>query len=152
MKQIYERSAAIKSVLEKYMIRQSGSNTNHISLLPGSDGTTDSISDKELIEKAARAANGERFRNLWSGNIAGYPSHSEADQALCNMLAFWTGNDTGRMDRLFRQSGLMRAKWDRKQSGTTYGAITITKAVRGNKAVYEPGHKRHESPLQSANV
>lgn len=93
MKQIYERLAAIKSVLEKYMIRQSGSNTNHISLQPGSDGTTDSISDRELIEKAARAANGGRFRNLWGGNITGYPSHSEADQALCNMLAFWTGKD-----------------------------------------------------------
>ena len=151
MKQIYERTAAIKSVLEKYMIRQSGSNTNHNTLQHGSERIIENISDRELIEKAARAVNGGRFRNLWCGNIAGYPSHSEADQALCNILAFWTGNDPGRMDRLFRQSGLMRVKWDRKQSGTTYGAITIAKAVKGNKAVYDPGHKRHESPLQSTN-
>ncbi|MFQ7644172.1 hypothetical protein, partial [Ruthenibacterium lactatiformans] len=45
------------------------------------------------------------------------PSHSEADIALCNALAWWTNCDAARVDRLFRQSGLMREKWDRQQSG-----------------------------------
>ena len=32
------------------------------------------------------------------------------------------------MDTLFRQSGLTRPKWDRPQSGSTYGQITIRNA------------------------
>ena len=40
--------------------------------------------------------------------------------SLCNILAFWAGRDAQVMDNLFRQSGLMRPKWDRKQgSGST---------------------------------
>lgn len=42
------------------------------------------------------------------------------------------------MDKLFRQSGLMREKEDRKQSGTTYGVITIKKVIEHCKDVYTP--------------
>lgn len=47
------------------------------------------------------------------------------------MLAFWTGEDAALMDEIFRSSGLMREKWDRKQSGTRYGAITLQKPIDG---------------------
>jgi hypothetical protein len=66
---------------------------------------------------------------LWQGDTSGYASASEADLALCGMLAFWCGRDIGQMDRLFRKSGLMRDKWNRPQSGSTYGMITIEKAI-----------------------
>lgn len=42
------------------------------------------------------------------------------------------------MDRLFRQSGLMRNKWDRKQSGTTYGQIILKIARRNVFTTYKP--------------
>lgn len=95
--------------------------------------------DNDLLRLARGAKNGDLFRALFdSGQWEGrYPSQSEADMALCNMLAFWTGRDAARMDSLFRMSGLMRDKWDRKQSGTTYGAITIAEAVRRCDKVYE---------------
>ena len=32
--------------------------------------------------------------------------------AMCMKLAFWTGRDKEQMDRLFRQSGLIREKWE----------------------------------------
>lgn len=35
----------------------------------------------------------------------------------------------------------MRDKWDRKQSGTTYGIITLQKAVSGCTQTYNP--KQH---------
>ena len=38
-------------------------------------------------------------------------------------------SSTEQMDRLFRRSRLMRSKWDRVQSGSTYGALTLEKAV-----------------------
>ncbi|MBP1955638.1 primase-polymerase (primpol)-like protein [Halarchaeum rubridurum] len=31
--------------------------------------------------------------------------------AFCCLLALWTGGDQAQMDRLFRESGLLREKW-----------------------------------------
>lgn len=96
------------------------------------------IEDAPLIAKMKKGRNGAAFSALWNGDISAYPSHSEADVALCNILAWWTNGDPARMDRLFRQSGLMREKWDRKQSGTTYGAITIKNAASSTRGGYDP--------------
>src|SRR5262249_1126351 len=59
------------------------------------------LSDEQLIAKAKAAHNGEKFSQLWAGNTVGYDSQSEADLALCNLLAFYTGPDAARIDRLF---------------------------------------------------
>ena len=50
---------------------------------------------------------------------------------MCSLLAFWTGGDPDRVDRLFRQSALFRPKWDqvRYADGRTYGRATVTKAL-----------------------
>ena len=55
-----------------------------------------------------------------------------------SMLAFWCGCDEEQMDRIFRTSGMMRPKWDRKQAGTTYGGITIRNAVATCQQIYLP--------------
>ena len=65
-------------------------------------------------------------------------SHSEADMALCAKLAFFCRGDTEQMDRLFRQSGLMREKWDRRNGTSTYGEITMRNAILSRTAFYEP--------------
>lgn len=92
----------------------------------------------QIIKAAAGAKNGGKFVSLYSGRTAGYTSQSEADMALCSILAFWTGCDASKMDVIFRSSGLMREKWDRPQSGSTYGALTIQKAIAGCSQVYSP--------------
>lgn len=92
----------------------------------------------DIVRLAMNAKNGAQFAALYNGDISAYGSHSEADLALCNMLAFWCGCDASKMDSIFRQSGLMREKWDRKQSGTTYGALTLEKAIAGCREVYTP--------------
>lgn len=88
-----------------------------------------SLDDAELLERAQGAKNGVKFSALWRGDTAGYPSESEADAALCSLLAFWTGHDERRIDRLFRQSGLYREKWDTRRGDRTYGARTIERAL-----------------------
>lgn len=95
----------------------------------------------DIVRAACSAKNGSLFKALYSGDFSAYASQSEADMAFCNMLAFWCGCDTDKMDAIFRQSGLMRDKWDRKQSGTTYGIITLQKAVSGCTQTYNP--KQH---------
>jgi primase-polymerase (primpol)-like protein len=60
--------------------------------------------------------------------------------ALCCLLAFSTGGDAQRVDRLFRESGLMREKWDAVHSadGATYGERTIERACRVTSERYNP--------------
>lgn len=111
------------------------------------------LADVELIEKIRQSAQGAKFDPLWAGKWQGdYPSQSEADMALCAILAYWTGNDAGRIDRLFRDSGLYRDKWDRAD----YRQGTIDKTYSAE--VYNPpaapapnGNGKHqaESVVQS---
>lgn len=97
------------------------------------------FSDEEIIKKARNCKTGSLFQLLYSGQWDGlYPSQSEADMAFCNILAFWTQKNEAQMDRIYRESGLFREKWDRKQSGTTYGNLTLQKACAGCSQVYEP--------------
>lgn len=98
------------------------------------------LSDQEITERARAARNGSLFTSLWSGNISAYgDDDSRADLALCNILAFWCQRDPARIDRLFRQSGLMRPKWDEKRGRDTYGNITIASAIAGCKDIFTGG-------------
>ncbi|MGF2734831.1 VapE domain-containing protein [Marinobacter sp. DUT-1] len=96
---------------------------------PGWDGHTD---DGELLRHAcksgsAASAFGNRasFADLFEGRedalATAYPDDSgtraydasSADAALAQHLAFWTGKDCERIQRLMLLSGLKRDKWDR---------------------------------------
>ena len=95
------------------------------------------LQEDEILAAARNSKNGLLFSDLMAGHWEKhYHSQSEADMALCSMLAFWFCRDELRIDKVFRQSGLMRDKWDREQSGSTYGAITVQKAVRDCREVY----------------
>jgi putative DNA primase/helicase len=83
--------------------------------------------DEELLAKAFEARNGEKLKRLFDGDVGNYPSQSEADLALCSLLAFWAA-DEAQLDRLFRRSALMRDKWDQKHGATSYGERTTGKA------------------------
>ena len=97
------------------------------------------LADSELIDHAMRAANGEKFARLWAGDTSEYATatnegRSEADLALCSILSFWCGPDEDRIDRLFRQSGLMRQKWERSD----YRSLTLAVALDRDE-FYEGG-------------
>ena len=120
--------------------------------------------DAELIAMMLRSGGvgaqfgGMTVKDLWEGNAAAiarkYPSyteggdfdHSSADMALMTHLAFWTGKDMPRMDRLFRQSALMRDKYDRRQD---YRRDTVQGAARLCKAVYDK--PRAAAPVSGAD-
>ena len=76
-----------------------------------------SSDSKELIQKIRDSKKGWKFNQLFGGDWQEYPSQSEADQSLCSILAFWTGNDPIQIDDIFRQSGLFRKKWDENRGG-----------------------------------
>jgi hypothetical protein len=89
------------------------------------------------------------FEKLWAGDTSDYASRSEADLALCSRLVFWTGGDPARVDKLFKQSGLYRPKWDERHfgDGRTYGQATIEKALEGAAEFYLPADDEWENPV-----
>jgi hypothetical protein len=101
---------------------------------PSANGHPPDLGDAEIIAQAKAAKDGDKFSRLWAGDTSGYPSPSEADLGLCDLLAFWAGPNPDRIDRLFRQSGLMRDKWDRAD----YRERTIAKALEGRTEFYYP--------------
>lgn len=93
-----------------------------------------------VLRRALLARNGTKFRRLYEGDSSGYPSQSEADFALCVMLAFWT-RDPAQLDGIFRTSGRFPARahlWDTRHTsdGRTYGALTIGRAIEATPTGY----------------
>jgi putative DNA primase/helicase len=105
------------------------------------------LPDSELLRRATASKSGDTIKglldgdsSLWSGRDSRYPSQSEADMGLCFFLGFWTGGDPDRMDRLFRDSGLYREKWDRRHygNGATYGAVCVARTLLKLDDYYSP--------------
>jgi putative DNA primase/helicase len=88
------------------------------------------LCDDEIIELASnQRRSGAKFSALWAGDWNAYfNSASEADSSVVFSLAFYT-KDRVQIDRMFRRSGLMRPKWDEQHGHSTYGEMTITKAL-----------------------
>ncbi|WP_226483283.1 hypothetical protein [Natrinema amylolyticum] len=109
------------------------------------------LEDEDLLKKARNASNSEKFERLWRGSTTGYDSQSEADMALCCLLAFWTGGNYTRVDALFRQSGLLREKWDEVHyaDGSTYGEKTIERAIANTSEFYDPDAREDSSEASS---
>lgn len=103
--------------------------------------------DKQLVELATRARNGAKFELLMHGDTTGYPSDSEADMALATMIAFYT-SDVTQIQRIMRDSGLNREKWDKHQ---TYLYDTIDKAVSLCREHYTPPGTQSVTPIVKAN-
>jgi putative DNA primase/helicase len=109
------------------------------------------LDDAEIIDKARSCKTGAAFQMLYSGEWESFfPSQSEADLALCNQLAFWTGRNEAQMDRIFRSSGLMRPKWNTRRGTDTYGNLTISKACAACTDVYEPSKYDDDTSLAIA--
>lgn len=116
---------------------------------PSASPTPSNEDDQTLLNRMFASRNGTDIQALWLGNTAPYNGdESAADLALCNHLAFWTGNDAARIDSLFRQSRLYREhKWGRNaRTGETYGAGTIARAIAATHEVYTPTNSRRERP------
>lgn len=126
-----DHTAEIASLVASCFPLRNGPGVDAPDTGPAADwrGPTD---DEELLRRALRsggaaAAFGGKasFADLWTANAPAlarcYPDSGErpydassADAALAQHLAFWTGRDAARVERLMRRSALVRDKWDRE--------------------------------------
>ena len=108
-----EEQDGLDYVFNKYSTRSDTCISTYSEALPTGISTH---SDRWIINHAMNidGQRGRNFRTLFSGDASSYESASEADEALCTLLAFWCDRDQVQMDRIFRQSGLYRPKWERQ--------------------------------------
>lgn len=153
---INESTGELKQVHSKYIGQaKKPAQNNHNekkAQLQGNSLTVDMMT-QDIIKAINKSKQADKFNQLMQGNISGYPSQSEAEQAFCNILAFFTGKEIAKMDEIFRQSALYRPKWDEVHDGTnTYGTMTMNKAINDCHGVYDPNyHKKQKEKRHSDN-
>lgn len=109
--------------------------------------------DSELINKIRQSGQGAKFEALYDrGDLSAYGGDdSAADQALMNILAWWTNGDMLAMERMFTSSALgKREKWANRQD---YRARTIQEAIRGmNGNGYDPVKYKEQKQLNKMKI
>ncbi len=133
-KPITDCTEKLLKFLDKYMLKEKRSkstSTTHTyedikSTIYRDSDITDDICNY-IIEIIKESKQAEKFEKLFfEGDITDYDKNdSSADIALCDILAFYCGEDFELIDTLFCKSKLYRTKWDRPD----YKSSTITKAI-----------------------
>ncbi|XRD24079.1 hypothetical protein AABM34_16985 [Lysinibacillus fusiformis] len=126
--EIYDRTDELAEIFEKYF---DDSDIKGRVNLAEYENDEIKLSNDALWERMFRSKSGDEVRSLYNGNLIN-DDHSSSDLALANHLAFWTGKSASRMDSMFRETSLMRDKWDRihfSDTGETYGERTIAMAI-----------------------
>lgn len=118
---IEPRQAVVDRVVAEYMPREA-----QVALEEPGEPLTPELPDDAVIA-AIRRADAPVLRRLLDGTWQeDYPSGSEADFALANHLAYWTGGNYAQVLRILRSTPLWDAKWER----TDYQLLTAGRAVR----------------------
>lgn len=159
---ISQNQLGIETFCRKYMskpkIEQASSSPNGAIVLH---------EDSVVMAAMFRSENRAEIRALWEGDTSAYgDDNSDADLALTNHLGFFTNYNREQMDRLFRQSKLMRAKWDEQRGGSTYGEMTLDKVFsdkspgdgyqgrahdkRRYQTALSPGERQHQQPARGS--
>ena len=131
----------------------------------GEDTNSLGLSSEEIIEKLTKSFEARKnqffgynkFEEMYHfGNWELFytqeeidkDGQSQADLNLCNMIAFYTDSPS-QIDSIFRNSALMRNKWDKvisSQKGITYGERTIALALNNTKNFkYNPNYRSKDS-------
>ena len=135
-----DNSGALEYIHQKYIAVGRKTRKSSTKSMPGT------LADDDILRLAQASKDGANFDALWRGDWQGkYKSQSEADCALCCKLAFWSGRSESQ--RLFRQSGLFRKKWDRLHGSGTYGETTVSRACEMTGSVYIPPAPKREQDI-----
>lgn len=140
-----ERSEEIKALFDKYLKEKPKAEPKPRKFSFEREDIS-SLSNAELWERMFNSKNGGAIKDLFQGVLIN-GDHSATDMALCNHLAFWTDKDVTKIDSMFRESSLLREKWDKQHSsdGRTYGQMTIDTAILSTPSTitdYEPPEEK----------
>ena len=96
--------------------------------------------DFDIVCSLRKQKNGDKFIKLYDeGDFSDYGSQSDADAALCALIAFRTGPDPDAIDTLFRGSALYRDKWERDD----YREATIAVGIEACHGTFHKSKMDH---------
>lgn len=131
-KPIRDCTAAVLTTLDKEMRRAEKKKYS-----PKRDDDKETF---DIICNLRKQKNGDKFKKLFdNGDFSDYGSHSEADAALCALIAFRTGNNAELIDTIFRKSALYREKWERED----YRESTIEKGIEACHGTFHKSKMEH---------
>lgn len=108
--------------------------------------TPTNLSDDELLQKMFSSKTGTKIKSLYDGDTSAFNGdESSADMALCSHLAFWTGNNSSQMERIWSSSPL--GQREKTQKRKDYRDRTIQHAISSCTEVYTPV-KKINTPLE----
>ena len=94
----------------------------------------------DIVCDLRKQKNGDKFIRLYDkGDFSEYGSQSEADAALCALIAFRTGADPDAIDEVFRSSALYRSKCERDD----YRENTINAGISACSGVFHRSKMEH---------
>ena len=94
----------------------------------------------DIVCDLRKQKNGDKFIRLYDkGDFSEYGFQSEADAALCALIAFRTGADPDAIDEVFRSSALYRSKWERDD----YRENTINAGISACNGVFHRSKMEH---------
>jgi putative DNA primase/helicase len=147
---IIENEDGLVAVYMKYIAK---STVNEAMIVEMEPETKESV--LELLrtcpqrEKIGRLMSGDRSEYV---NAQGEEDDSVSDLALCSFLAAYSRKNKLLMDQIFRESGLMRPKWDEVHGESTYGNMTINKACQDQLQMSEGGNAKRLVNLHGHNL
>lgn len=98
--------------------------------------------DDGVLQRILRSSEPHRSKFLAAFGGTGRKSPAAARTYLLRVLAFWARGDFGRIDRLFRRSGLMSGAWngparsEGAKPGETLGEFLVGQAIDRQGGVY----------------
>ncbi len=131
-KPLRECTAAVLTTLDKNMRKKAKANYS-----TKRDGDR---ADFDIVCNLRKQKNGDKFIKLYDeGDFSDYGSQSEADAALCAIIAFRTGPDPDAIDAVFRGSALYRDKWERDD----YREATIAVGIEACHGTFHKSKMDH---------
>jgi len=121
----YSQIRECQSTLESFYYRCFGKENPKVDYSRQEITLSSDRSDETILKIISHSKNAGKFNELFAGN--GCDDNSANDQALCNMIAFYTQNHE-QIIRIMNKSGLLRDKW---KTHKTYLKMTIDKAIAG---------------------
>ena len=127
----YNQIRECQATLESFYFRCFGKDNPKVDYSRHEATLSNNRSDETILKIISHSKNAAKFNDLFSGN--GSDDNSANDQALANMIAFYT-QDYDQIVRIMKTSGLVRDKWENHK---TYLKMTIDKAITGLSANYD---------------
>lgn len=142
---IQERTDEVAEIIDEYFTKEQLAQYTETSFNADSFNLED---DSDTWRKMFNdSVTGQDIQVMYKGELIRSGDWSSTDYYLCQELAYYCDKDFIKMDRMFRNSGLYREKWDNTHGAMTYGEMTLLKAASSKKLTISDYKKQDDCQL-----